>query len=74
MGGGSVTKSFREADLIDIWSDGFVPTLLGAGIPMFPQAAFAERRLRLVRTHTYQSGVVELRYERAVTPRRRGTR
>jgi dihydrofolate reductase len=64
MGGGKVTKSFQEADLIDIWSLAFVPTLLGAGLPMFPPAAFAERRLRLARTHTYPSGVVELRYER----------
>ncbi len=31
---------------------------------MFPPAAFAERRVRLTRTHTYPSGVVELRYER----------
>jgi dihydrofolate reductase len=64
MGGGKVTKSFQEADLIDIWSLAFVPTLLGAGLPMFPPVAFAERRLRLARTHTYPSGVVELRYER----------
>lgn len=65
MGGGAVTRSFHEADLIDIWSVAFVPTLLGAGIPMFPPGTFPERRLRLVRTHTYPSGVVELRYERA---------
>lgn len=65
MGGGVVTKSFQEADLIDIWSVAFVPTLLGTGIPMFPAAHFAERRVRLVRTHSYPSGVVELRYERA---------
>jgi dihydrofolate reductase len=65
MGGGSLTKSFQEADLIDVWTVAFVPTLLGKGIPMFPPAAFAERRVRLVRTHTYPSGVVELRYERA---------
>ncbi len=71
MGGGGVTKSFQEADLIDVWSVAFVPTLLGAGIPMFPPAVFAERRLRLVRTHTYPSGVVELRYERAGTTHRR---
>ena len=44
------------------------PTLLGAGIPMFPPAAFRERRLRLVRTHTYPSGVIELRYERLRDP------
>jgi dihydrofolate reductase len=67
MGGGGVTKSFQEADLIDVWSMAFVPTLLGAGLPMFPPGAFAERRLRLVRTHTYPSGVVELRYERGET-------
>jgi dihydrofolate reductase len=64
MGGGNVTKSFQEADLIDIWSVAFVPTLLGAGLPMFPPAAFGQRRVRLTRTHTYPSGVVELRYER----------
>ena len=64
MGGGGVTKSFQEADLIDVWSVAFVPTLLGAGLPMFPPATFPERRLRLVRTHGYPSGVVELRYER----------
>jgi dihydrofolate reductase len=64
MGGGSLTKSFQEADLIDIWSLAFVPTLLGAGVPMFPPAALIERRLRLTRTHTYPSGVVELCYER----------
>lgn len=71
MGGGNVTKSFQEADLIDIWSVAFVPTLLGAGLPMFPPGTHAERRLRLVRTHTYPSGVVELRYERAGPARRR---
>jgi dihydrofolate reductase len=65
MGGGGVTKSFQEADLIDIWSVAFVPTLLGDGLPMFPRTPFQERRLRLVRNHTYASGVVELRYERA---------
>jgi dihydrofolate reductase len=67
MGGGAVTKSFQEADLIDIWSIAFVPTLLGAGLPMFPQAMFPERRLRLTGTRTYPSGVVELRYERRPT-------
>lgn len=71
MGGGSLTKAFQEADLIDIWSLAFVPTLLGAGLPMFPPGAFAERRVKLVRTHTYPSGVVELRYERAGSPRRK---
>jgi dihydrofolate reductase len=64
MGGGGVTKAFAEADLIDIWSVAFVPSLLGAGLPMFPAGEYRERRLRLARTHTYPSGVIELRYER----------
>jgi len=65
MGGGGVTKSFLEADLIDILSVAFVPTLIGAGLPMFPPSEFRERRLALTRQHTYPSGVIELRYERA---------
>lgn len=64
VGGGNLTKAFAEADLIDIWSVAFVPTMLGAGLPMFPPRAFGELRLKLVKTHTYPSGVVELRYER----------
>jgi dihydrofolate reductase len=66
MGGGEVAKAFHDADLIDIWSIAFIPTLLGDGIPMFPRTRFGERRLRLVHTHTYPSGVIELRYERHV--------
>ena len=71
MGGGKLTKSFQEADLIDIWTVAFVPTFLGAGLPMFPPGAFSERRVSLARTHTYSSGVIELRYERAAPTRRR---
>ena len=67
MGGGLLTTSFQDAGLIDIWSIAWVPTLLGAGIPLFPKGAFAERRLRLVRTRKYPSGVIECRYERART-------
>lgn len=65
MGGGKLTKSFAEADLIDIWTVAFVPTFLGAGLPLFPPGAFSERRVRLARMQTYPSGVVQLRYERA---------
>jgi dihydrofolate reductase len=64
MGGGDLTKSFIAADLIDIWSIGLVPTVLGAGLPMFPPAVFAERRLRLVQNHASPSGAIALRYER----------
>jgi dihydrofolate reductase len=72
MGGGSLARAFQDADLIDIWSVAFVPALLGAGLPMFPTGTYGERRLQLMRLHRYESGVVELRYERARAARRRG--
>ncbi|HXG71773.1 MAG TPA: dihydrofolate reductase family protein [Gemmatimonadaceae bacterium] len=65
MGGGKVAMAFAAENLIDIWTVAFVPAVLGAGIPMFPSGAFREQRLRLVKTHSYKSGVVELRYERS---------
>jgi dihydrofolate reductase len=66
MGGGKLAMAFAAEDLIDIWTVAFIPTVLGQGIPMFPPTPLkAERRLRLVKTHTYGSGVIELRYERA---------
>ena len=64
MGGGGVTKSFQDEDLIDLWSVAFVPSLLSDGLPMFPRSSSTERRLRLVRHHIYPSGVIELTYER----------
>lgn len=64
MGGGKLAMAFAAEDLIDIWTIAIIPTVLGSGIPMFPQSSFPERRLRLVKTHAYNSGVVELRYER----------
>ncbi len=69
MGGGEVTKSFAEADLVDLWSISLIPVFLGSGLPMFPPRAFREQRLQLVRDHRYDDGVVELRYER-ISPRR----
>jgi dihydrofolate reductase len=72
MGGGTLARAFHDADLIDIWSVAFVPALIGAGLPMFPPGTYGERRLQLTRLHRYESGVVELRYERARAARRRG--
>jgi dihydrofolate reductase len=64
MGGGELTRAFLDADLVDIWSIAFVPTLIGSGIPMFPPRPAREQRLRLVHVHHYPSGTVALRYER----------
>ena len=64
MGGGILANAFQQADLIDIWSVAFVPTLLGGGLPMFLNGPVSERRLKLMKTRKYPSGVIELRYER----------
>jgi dihydrofolate reductase len=71
MGGGKLTKAFGEADLIDIWSIGFVPVFLGAGLPMFPSGVFGRRPVTLMATREYPSGVIQLRYERATSAKRR---
>jgi hypothetical protein len=39
MGDGELARSFLEADLIDELFLGVVPTLLGAGLPLFPAAS-----------------------------------
>jgi dihydrofolate reductase len=70
MGGGRLAKAFQEVDLIDIWTVAFVPTLLGAGVPLFPPSAFAEHRIGLVSTDRFPSGVIRLRYERTDPSRR----
>lgn len=65
VGGGRLARAFHEADLVDLWTVSIIPTLLGAGLPLFPPAGMAERRLTLFDSTIYPSGVAELRYERA---------
>lgn len=65
VGGGQLARAFHEADLVDLWTISIIPTLLGAGLPLFPPVGTAERRLQLVDSKIYPSGVAELRYERA---------
>lgn len=72
MGGGNLARAFHDADLIDIWTIAFVPTLLGAGLPMLPPGTYDERRLQLARLQRFDSGVVQLRFERAPTAAPRG--
>ena len=64
VGGGQLARAFHEADLVDLWTISVIPTLLGAGLPLFPPAGMPERRLHLVDSKIYASGVAELRYER----------
>ena len=66
MGGGELAREFLRADLIDALHLGVVPTLLGAGIPLFP-AGFPQRDFKLVENQTYSKGLIALTYQRART-------
>ncbi len=63
VGGWRLAATLIQAGLVDEYRLFFQPILLGDGRPIFP--ALNERaRLKLVETHTFQSGVVYLRYQR----------
>ena len=67
VGGGNVASQFADASLLDEVLVTVVPVVLGEGKPLF------DRRLpggpmQLAGTHTFDSGMVELRYEISTTP------
>jgi len=62
-GGGELTRSFLQEDLIDELFLGLGPVLLGDGIPGFPKK-FPQRNFRLTECKAYSDGSVGLRYER----------
>ena len=64
MGGGELIHDFLKADLVDELFLGIVPTLLGAGIPLFP-AGFPQRDFEFVEANTFSQGMVTLKYRRA---------
>ena len=64
MGGGELVRHFLTLDLVDELHLAVVPTLLGAGIPIFP-AGFPERKLTLIQNKAYSQGLLSLHYERA---------
>jgi dihydrofolate reductase len=61
IGGATLAAEAAALDLIDEYRARVCPVLVGGGIPFFPQK---ERRvdLELVKTRTFSSGVVYLRY------------
>jgi dihydrofolate reductase len=61
IGGATLAAEAATLDLIDEYRARVCPVLVGGGIPFFPQK---ERRvdLELVKTRTFSSGVVYLRY------------
>jgi dihydrofolate reductase len=57
--GGALIRSFFAADLVDDVTLSIIPVLLGSGIPLF---GGTERRLTLVSSRSFPSGLVQLCY------------
>jgi dihydrofolate reductase len=65
VGGGKLAAAFRAEGLITEHIVSVIPVLLGSGIALFDGPAPAET-LMLLGTKAYDSGIVQLRYARAV--------
>lgn len=63
-GGAAFAQEMTRADLIDEYHIIVIPVALGAGKPIFKDLP-APLDLKLTNTRTFDSGVVELTYERA---------
>ena len=64
VGGANLAGQFVRAGLVDEYDVVVHPVVLGAGTPFWPQLEIPQR-LRLIRTRTFESGVVALSYARA---------
>ncbi len=62
FGGGSLFRSFLDADQVDTVEVSVIPVLLGAGIPLLPPP-YTPTRLRLTSSQSYRSGRVALTYQ-----------
>jgi len=63
VGGASLTASFLDDDLVDDFIVSVHPILLGSGIPLFPRQG-RELSLAFAGVTSFESGLVQLRYER----------
>jgi dihydrofolate reductase len=63
VGGGDLASSFRTCGLISEYVIGIIPTVLGAGIPLFASPGPLEK-LKLAECKSFPSGAVLLRYLR----------
>jgi len=59
--GGVTASQFMNAGLVDYITLSIIPVILGAGIPLFNSISL-ELCCRLIATHVYPSGLVQLRY------------
>lgn len=62
-GGSEVVRAFRDKDLIDEYVISIIPILLGKGIRLFRDTD-TENNLKLIESKAFESGLVQLRYER----------
>jgi len=62
LGGPNLAATFIRLGLVDEYRLFVQPVILGSGTPFFP-ALDNPLKLRLVETHTFDSGVVYLRYQ-----------
>lgn len=60
--GGVTVSKFLEAGLVDEMTISLIAMVLGSGIPLFG-AMNQEHKCRLLSTHSYPSGLVQLKYE-----------
>lgn len=63
LGGGQLSRTFIELDLVDQYLIILQPVVLGRGNRFFGEVD-RQTPLRLVDNHTFSNGVVQLRYER----------
>jgi len=66
--GGDVIRQWLAAGLLDDLTISWIPTVLGAGIPLFG-ALLAETPLRLVESRSWPTGLVQARYALGATGR-----
>jgi len=64
VGGAALIKTCLERDLIDEFIVSIHPLILGGGIPLFPSTE-SSRRLTLTSVQTFDTGLVQVSYERA---------
>jgi dihydrofolate reductase len=64
VGGGQIVAECVRRDLIDDFRLFVHPLILGEGIPLFAPG-LPERPLQFVRSQSFDSGLVEVSYQRA---------
>lgn len=67
VGGAELMRDFLAEDLIDELVISIHPVILGAGIPLFPISGH-ELSLKLKKSKSFESGLVQLHYERHRLP------